>query len=81
MRLAEELDLPLLTIIDTAGALAAHGIVDHVVEERPDASAEAPAFCRRMAKAVEELATLRSVPGRKALVGRAERFRRLGSAL
>ncbi|WP_423721592.1 hypothetical protein [Arthrobacter caoxuetaonis] len=48
----------------TVGALAAHGIVDHVVEERPDASAEAPAFCRRMAKAVEyELATRRSVPG------------------
>lgn len=36
----------------------------------------------QMARAVEyELATLRSVPGAERLAGRAERFRRLGSAL
>lgn len=65
----------------TVSALAAHGIVDHVVPEEPDAAAEAPDFCRRMAKAVEyELASLRTKPGTERLARRTERFRRLGSA-
>ena len=45
----------------TVSALAAHGIVDHTVAELPDAAEESPAFCRRMARAVEyELASLRT---------------------
>ncbi|WP_104053864.1 MULTISPECIES: carboxyl transferase domain-containing protein [unclassified Arthrobacter] len=65
----------------TVSALAAHGIVDHIVPEEPDAAAEAPAFCRRMGQAVEyELASLRTVPSAARLEQRTARFRRLGSA-
>ncbi|MCC3265397.1 acetyl-CoA carboxylase carboxyltransferase subunit alpha/beta [Arthrobacter gengyunqii] len=65
----------------TVSALAAHGIVDHVVPEEPDAAAEAPAFCRRMGEAVEyELASLRTVPSAARLEQRTARFRKLGSA-
>ncbi|WP_341394827.1 carboxyl transferase domain-containing protein [Arthrobacter sp. G119Y2] len=64
----------------TVSALAAHGIVDHIVPEEPDAAAEAPDFCRRMAKAVEyELASLRTGPAAERLARRTERFRKLGS--
>nr|WP_231713200.1 acetyl-CoA carboxylase carboxyltransferase subunit alpha/beta [Arthrobacter sp. zg-Y769] len=66
----------------TAFALASHGIVDHTVAELPDAAAEAPAFCRRMARAVEyELASQRTVPAAERLARRTGRFQRLGSAL
>lgn len=66
----------------TVSALAAHGIVDHVVREEPDAAAEAPEFCRRLARAVEyELAALRAVPAAERLAQRTARFRRLGSVL
>ena len=66
----------------TASALAAHGIVDHIVTELPDAAVETAAFCRRMAQAVEyELASLRAVPPAGRLANRTARFRRLGSAV
>ena len=66
----------------TVSALAAHGIVDHTVAELPDAAEESPAFCRRMARAVEyELASLRPVPLAERLARRTERFRTLGSVL
>ena len=65
----------------TVAALADHGIVDHTVAELPDAAAEAPAFCRRMASAIEyELAMLRTVPASERLERRTARFRQLGSA-
>ncbi|WP_342024348.1 carboxyl transferase domain-containing protein [Arthrobacter citreus] len=64
----------------TVSALAAHGIVDHIVPEEPDAADEAPDFCRRMASAVEyELASLQLVPANERLTQRTERFRKLGS--
>jgi acetyl-CoA carboxylase alpha subunit len=41
-------------------SLSANGLVEHVVDERPDAALEAKAFCQRMGQAIEyELATLR----------------------
>ena len=66
----------------TVSALAAHGIVDHIVPEEPDAAAEAPEFCRRLAKAVEyELALLQLEPPAERLKQRTHRFRTLGSVV
>ncbi len=44
-------------------ALVGRGVVDHVVDEQPDAAEESRAFCERMAAAIEyELARVRELP-------------------
>ena len=59
--------------------LLAHGIVDRVVPESPDAADEPEEFCRRVGRALqEELATLLRQDGEDRLAGRLERYRRLG---
>lgn len=59
--------------------LRANGIVDRIIEERPDAAAEAAAFCTRLGDAVsQELAALSlQLPERRRML-RLERYRTLG---
>lgn len=60
-------------------ALHANGVVDHIVDERPDAAEEGKAFCRRMAAAIEyELSTLRAAPIDALLPNRVAKYQRLG---
>jgi acetyl-CoA carboxylase carboxyl transferase beta subunit len=60
-------------------ALYANGLVDHIVDERDDASLEPREFCVRMARAIEyELGTLAGVPVSDLLAARARKFRELG---
>lgn len=60
-------------------ALYSNGIVDHIVDERPDAASEPRAFCHRMAKAIEyELSTLSAVAMDDLLPKRMVKYRRLG---
>ncbi|MHB1614010.1 MAG: carboxyl transferase domain-containing protein, partial [Actinomycetes bacterium] len=61
--------------------LAADGIVDRIVVERPDAADEPVAFVRRVARALEyEITMLATMdPGRR-LAARRDRYRRLGLA-
>jgi acetyl-CoA carboxylase beta subunit/acetyl-CoA carboxylase alpha subunit len=57
-------------------ALMARGVVDHVVDERPDAAEEGRAFCERMATAIEyELARVRTLPAADRLERRAGKYR------
>lgn len=64
------------------GSLYGHGIVDHIVDERPDAAEEGRAFCRRMARAIEyELAAVGTRSTAELLAGRMAKYRALGSAL
>ncbi|WP_156761129.1 carboxyl transferase domain-containing protein [Microbacterium karelineae] len=59
--------------------LRAAGIVDRIVAERPDASAEREAFCVRMGDAIaQELAALQLMQPDRRRVLRHERYRRLG---
>ncbi|MCO4252540.1 acetyl-CoA carboxylase carboxyltransferase subunit alpha/beta [Pseudarthrobacter raffinosi] len=61
------------------GALYANGLVDHIVDERDDASLEPREFCARMARAIEyELGTLAGVPVSELLAARSRKFRELG---
>lgn len=60
-------------------SLFANGIVDHIVDERPDAAEEGRAFCQRMASAIEyELSTLSSVSIDELLPRRVSKFRAMG---
>lgn len=60
-------------------ALYANGIVDHIVDERPDAAEEGRAFCRRLAGAIEyELSALAAVPVEELLPLRVARYHSLG---
>ncbi len=60
-------------------ALVADGLVDHVVDERPDAALEARPFSERMAAAIEyELAVLALVPVDELLPARVAKFRSMG---
>ncbi|MFF0413743.1 carboxyl transferase domain-containing protein [Kitasatospora sp. NPDC004745] len=62
-----------------AHQLAAVGLVDEVVEERPDAADEPEAFCARLGEAVgAALGGLAALPGPDRLAARAVRHRRLG---
>jgi acetyl-CoA carboxylase carboxyl transferase subunit beta len=57
--------------------LVAAGIVDRVVEERPDAADEPVEFCRRLGAVLAgELAALGDRPGPDRLARRARRFAR-----
>ncbi|TFD55670.1 carboxyl transferase domain-containing protein [Cryobacterium sp. Hh38] len=60
-------------------SLYANRIVDHIVDERPDAADEGRAFCQRLAEAIEyELSTLSTVPVDELLPRRLARYRSLG---
>ena len=60
-------------------ALYATGLVDHIVDEREDASLEPREFCVRMARAIEyELASLTGTPVPELVTSRAAKFRGLG---
>jgi acetyl-CoA carboxylase beta subunit/acetyl-CoA carboxylase alpha subunit len=60
-------------------ALYANGLVDHIVDERDDASLEPREFCVRMARAIEyELGTLTGVPVADLLKARSRKYRELG---
>lgn len=59
-------------------ALYANGLVDHIVDERPDASLEPKEFCARMAQAIEyELAILAHASIHSLLQKRAHKYRDL----
>jgi acetyl-CoA carboxylase carboxyl transferase subunit beta len=61
-------------------ALYALGIVEHVVDERPDAALEGRAFCQRLAQAIEyELAVLSATGLDELLLHRLEKYRRVGT--
>ncbi|MBL3699924.1 carboxyl transferase domain-containing protein [Leucobacter luti] len=60
--------------------LRAHGIVDRIVAELPDAASEAEAFSVRMGDAIaQELAALSLQPAERRRVMRLERYRTLGA--
>ncbi|WP_434995517.1 carboxyl transferase domain-containing protein [Arthrobacter sp. Ld5] len=57
-------------------ALVDRGVVDHVVDERPDAAEEGRAFCERMAAAIEyELGRVKGLPTGDRLERRAGKYR------
>jgi acyl-CoA carboxylase subunit beta len=59
--------------------LLAHGIVDRVIPEYPDAAAEPERFCLRIGASLrEELAALRNADTAQRLAERAQRFERIG---
>ncbi|MEB3022852.1 acetyl-coenzyme A carboxylase carboxyl transferase subunits beta/alpha [[Mycobacterium] crassicus] len=59
--------------------LLAHGIVDVIVGEHPDAADEPIDFVKRMSTAIAaELAGLRGIPDDERLAARLERYRRIG---
>ncbi|HKU02335.1 MAG TPA: carboxyl transferase domain-containing protein [Arthrobacter sp.] len=61
-------------------ALYANGLVDHIVDERGDASLEPREFCVRMAQAIEyELASVAGVPVPELVAARAGKFATLGA--
>ena len=60
-------------------ALYAMGLVEHIVDERPDAAHEAQAFCGRMGQAIEyELAAISSAGIHELLPRRLTKYRNLG---
>lgn len=60
-------------------ALYANGLVDHIVDERHDASLEPKNFSIRMAKAIEyELGTLAGIPMPELLAARSRKYKQLG---
>jgi acetyl-CoA carboxylase alpha subunit len=60
-------------------SLHANGLVEHIVDERPDAAHEPKAFCQRMGQAIEyELATLSSAGIDELLPQRLAKYRSLG---
>lgn len=64
--------------INVAG-LCADGLVDHVVDERPDAALEARPFSTRLAAAIEyELFVLAAIPVEDLLQARVLKFRTMG---
>src|SRR5204862_7596576 len=59
--------------------LLAHGIVDRVIPEYPDAAVEPEPFCLRVGAGLrDELAALGSVDAARRLAERAQRFDRIG---
>jgi acetyl-CoA carboxylase carboxyl transferase beta subunit len=61
-------------------SLFAHGLVDHIVDERDDASLEPQDFCRRMAQAIEyELASIAGLPVPELIAARSAKYRNLGA--
>ena len=62
-------------------ALYANGLVDHIVDERDDASLEPREFCTRMARAIEfELGSVAGVPVPELVAARARKFASLGGS-
>lgn len=62
-------------------ALYATGLVDHIVDERDDASLEPREFCTRMARAIEfELGSVAGVPVPELVAARARKFASLGGS-
>ncbi|MDQ0755134.1 carboxyl transferase domain-containing protein [Arthrobacter sp. B3I4] len=60
-------------------ALHANGLVDHIIDERPDAALEAKAFCQRMGQAIEyELSLVAAAGLDELLPRRLEKYRNLG---
>ncbi|WP_258804459.1 acetyl-CoA carboxylase carboxyltransferase subunit alpha/beta [Pseudarthrobacter sp. NS4] len=60
-------------------SLYANGLVDHIVDERNDASLEPRQFCVRMASAIEyELGSVTGVPVAELVASRAGKYRNLG---
>ncbi|MGO4236306.1 carboxyl transferase domain-containing protein [Pseudarthrobacter sp. YAF2] len=60
-------------------ALYANGLVDHIVDERDDASLEPREFCARMARAIEyELASVADIPVAGLVGARFRKYRNLG---
>jgi acetyl-CoA carboxylase carboxyl transferase subunit beta len=60
-------------------SLYANGLVEHIVDERPDASCEPKAFCTRLGQAIEyELAALANTGIRNLLPQRLAKYRGLG---
>ncbi|SEQ72876.1 carboxyl transferase domain-containing protein [Arthrobacter sp. OV608] len=60
-------------------SLYANGLVDHIVDERDDASLEPQEFCRRMALAIEyELASVAGSPVPELVAARSAKYRSLG---
>jgi acetyl-CoA carboxylase carboxyl transferase subunit beta len=60
-------------------SLYANGLVEHIVDERPDASLEPNAFCLRMGQAIEyELAALARAGITELLPQRLAKYRKLG---
>ena len=65
--------------VDVA-ALYASGLVDHIVDERGDASLEPRDFCIRMARAIEyELGSVAKIPVPDLVAARALKFANLGA--
>ena len=61
-------------------SLYANGLVDHIVDERDDASLEPRQFCARVAHAIEyELASVAAVPVSQLVAARARKYRNLGT--
>jgi acetyl-CoA carboxylase carboxyl transferase subunit beta len=62
-----------------AADLLAHGVVDRVIPEYPDAAAEPEQFCLRVGAALrDELAALGSVDAGRRIAERVQRFDRIG---
>ncbi|MDQ0798875.1 carboxyl transferase domain-containing protein [Arthrobacter sp. SLBN-112] len=62
-------------------ALYANGLVDHIVDERDDASLEPREFCARMARAIEyELAAVADIPVAGLVGARFRKYRNLGGS-
>jgi acetyl-CoA carboxylase carboxyl transferase subunit beta len=60
-------------------SLYENGLVEHIVDERPDAALEGRAFCQRLAQAIEyELAELSSADISGLLPRRLDKYHRLG---
>lgn len=60
-------------------SLYANGLVEHIVDERPDAALEGKAFCQRMGEAIEyELASLSPVGIGELLAHRLAKYHRMG---
>lgn len=60
-------------------SLYTNGLVEHVVDEGPDAALEAKAFCQRLGQAIEyELASLSLAPVGELLPQRLHKYRHLG---
>jgi acyl-CoA carboxylase subunit beta len=61
-------------------SLYANGLVDHIVDERDDASLEPQEFCRRMALAIEyELGSVAGISVPELVAARAGKYRNLGN--
>jgi acetyl-CoA carboxylase carboxyl transferase subunit beta len=61
-------------------SLYANGLVDHIVDERDDASLEPQEFCQRMALAIEyELGSVAGIPVPELVAARSAKYRSLGA--